>query len=244
MSRNTRSTIVIYTARLFILFNVFLPLFAQEGEHQPDPAKGETAAKAAKKDDTGYFNVDWKARRQVYFHKLTGFQAFYETVPGTISDHARNFPDSWGRGPGGFVKRFGSQYGQFAADETIEFAMSGWRQEDPRYHRKETGGIGSRLAYSLGALFWTYNEKGKKTVASARLTGIYGGWAIATVGWLPESEKSFNRVMFNAGLNVITKAGANTFREFWPDAKKKFFSKKHPKPPVSVGGPEGSKPTT
>lgn len=186
----------------------------------------DNAAKPAKKDDTGYFNVNWKVRRSVYFHKLTGFQAFYETVPGTISDHARNFPESWGRGGGGFAKRFGSQYGQFAADETIEFAMSGWRQEDPRYHRREIGSVGGRTGYALGALFWTYNEKGAKTVASARLMGIYGGWAIATVGWLPESEKSFSALMFNAGLNVLTKAGANVFREFWPDAKRKFFTKR------------------
>ena len=202
------------------------PVTANVPEKIDQSKSADPATPPKKKEDSGYFQLDGAQRRGVLLHRLTGYQMIYETVPGTITDHARNFPDAWGRGFGGLGKRFGSQYGQFAADEVIEFGFAAWRQEDPRYHAKAMGGFGGRLGHSLAATFVTKDANGKQTVAGGRLLGIYGGWAVATVAWLPEEERNLHRFAINSGLNVLTKTGANVFREFWPDAKQKFFTKK------------------
>ncbi len=188
-----------------------------------------------KKQDTRYFSLDSAERRKVLLHRLTGWQAVYETVPGTMIDQARNFPKSWGRGFDGFGKRIGSQYGQFAAGEGIEFGFAAWRQEDPRYHRKATGGFGGRLGHSLAATFVTNDATGNKTIAGGRLLGIYGSWAVATAAWLAEEERNFRRYTINSSMNVLTKTGANVFREFWHDIKGKLFKKKSPTVPAPAG---------
>ena len=210
-----------------LLLLIALPSGAQEAPKADTPAATEpVATKLKKKDDTGYFALDGAARRKVLVQRLTGWQAVYETVPGTITDQARNFPKQWGRGFNGLSRRFGSQYGQFAASEVIEFGFAAWRQEDPRYHRIGAGGFGGRLGHSIAATFVTNDEAGNKTVAGGRLLGIYGGWAVATVAWLPDDQRTFRRYNINAGSNVLTKTTANVFREFWPDIRQKLFTKK------------------
>ena len=216
-----------------LLLLMALPLGAQDVPKADTPAAAEPAATTKKKGDTGYFSLDGAARRKVLLQRLTGWQAVYETVPGTITDQARNFPKQWGRGFDGLGRRFGSQYGQFGSSEVIEFGFAAWRQEDPRYHRKGAGGFGGRLGHSIAATFVTNDADGNKTVAGGRLLGIYGGWAVATVAWLPEQERNFRRYNINAASNVLTKTSANVFREFWPDVKQKLFAKKK-NPPVAT----------
>ena len=205
---------------LTLLLLVALPSVAQD---TPVPAAEQTTP--AKQKDPGYIPLDGAARRKVLIQRLTGWQAVYQTVPGAVTDQARNFPKQWGRGFDGLGRRFGSQYGQFAASEVIEFGFATWRQEDPRYHRKGAGGFGGRLGHSLAATFVTNDAAGNKTVAGGRLLGIYGGWAVAT-GWLPEEQRNFRRYNINAASNVLSKTGANVFREFWPDIRQKLFTKK------------------
>ncbi len=217
-----------------IPFFTFLVCFSLSAQEAAKPAQPGSAIQK-KPQDTGYFSLDSAERRKVLLHRLTGWQAVYETVPGTIVDQARNFPKSWGRGFDGFGKRIGSQYGQFAAGEGIEFGFAAWHQEDPRYHRKATGGFGGRLGHSLAATFVTNDAAGNKTVAGGRLLGIYGSWAVATAAWLPEEERNFRRYTINSSMNVLTKTGANVFREFWPDIKGKLFKKKSPTVPVPAG---------
>ena len=228
---------------LTLLLLIAVPLGAQDAPKADTPAATESAA-PKKKQDSGYFSLDGAARRKVLIHRLTGWQAVYETVPGTITDQARNFPKQWGRGFDGFGRRFGSQYGQFASSEIIEFGFAAWRQEDPRYHRKGAGGFGGRLGHSLSATFVTNDAAGNKTVAGGRLMGIYGSWAVATVAWLPEEQRNFRRYNINAASNVLTKTSANVFREFWPDVKQKLFAKKKKNPPVATPGAGQAQNTT
>ena len=245
LKANTLSLKIIYTlAALGLLLPGTsiaqdTPLNANEAETTGEATPADPVASLAKKkEDTGYFQLDGAQRKSVLLHRLTGYQMIYETVPGTFTDHARNFPEQWGRGFSGFGKRFGSQYGQFAADEVIEFGFAAWSQEDPRYHPKASGSFGVRLGHSLAATFVTNDTHGKQTVAGGRLLGSYGGWAVATVAWLPEEERNLHRFATNSGLNVLTKTGANVFREFWPDAKRKFFTKKTSSAPASMPAPK------
>src|SRR5205823_1605076 len=74
-----------------------------------EPAKPEHSTKLEELPELPDFHV----RAKELGHQLVGVQAFFEVIPGTISDHARDFPKEWTRSFGGLGKRFASQYGQF-----------------------------------------------------------------------------------------------------------------------------------
>lgn len=163
----------------------------------------------------------WKVRFSVFAHKLAGPQAILETVPGTASDHVRNFPKQWGRGAQGFGMRLASQYGQFLISESIALGVSAIHHEDPRYFRRGQGGFGGRLGHALSSAVIARDIHGKKTIAAAQILGVYGSWAVAT-SWNPPDQRTFNGIAFYGSIGLAVKAGGNVFREFWPDVKKKL----------------------
>jgi hypothetical protein len=184
----------------------------------PPPTTGEEIEKPAG-------DADWKTRETVFLKKLVGLQAFYETVPGAISDHVRNFPTQWGRSYSGFGKRVASQYGQFVLSELIEGGVQAIHKEDPRYFRLGKGGFVHRLKYSVVSTFWVPKPGGGHTFAYSVPAGVYGSWAIATRWSPPDLQTPFKIVQWGSvGMGV--KVSANSFREFWPDIKAKVFHKK------------------
>ena len=164
-------------------------------------------------------------RTTVMLKKFVSFQAFYETVPGTLTDHARNFPKEWGRGGDGFARRLGSQYGQFVLGESIEFAVSELRHEDPRYIYSSRTGAWNRTKDAIVGTFLVPKENStRRTIALGRISGVFGSWAIAT-RWEPQSERNLGSILFYGGIGMATKTGASIAREFWPDIRRKYFHK-------------------
>lgn len=161
----------------------------------------------------------WSIRRDVFFKKLVSPQAAYETFPGATFDQARNFPGEWHRSFEGYAKRVGSQYGQFVVGEGIEFGVSAFHKEDPRYFRMPEGTIGQRIKHALisGVRVKTADHS-HDTVALARLANVYGSWAIAT-SWNPPSQRDFGKIVLYGSMGLGMKTSANFFREFWPDIR-------------------------
>lgn len=166
----------------------------------------------------------WEDRRQVFFKKLTGPQAVFETVPGTLFDTARGFPRQWGRGPAGISKRLGSQYAQFFIGEGIEMGVSALHHEDPRYFRAPGSPFKKRLGHALASAVIVRDDHGQNTIALARIADVYGSWAIATT-WCPPDQRNAAKILGNGTLGLGIKAGGNVFREFWPDVKRKVFKR-------------------
>lgn len=163
-------------------------------------------------------------RMRVYLKKLFGPQAIYETVPGAISDHVRNFPHQWGRGFDGFGKRTASQYGQFVLSTTIEAGVQAIHSEDPRYFPSQDHGIWKRTRHAISSSFWVNKPGGGKTFAYSMPAGVYGSWAIATL-WSPPDLQTPWKIMQWGSVGMGIKVGANVGREFWPDIRRKLFHK-------------------
>ena len=172
---------------------------------------------------SGVPDPSWAVRRSVFLKRLVSTQALFETFPGASFDEARNFPKQWGRGIDGFGKRVASQYGQFAVGEAIEFGISAFHREDPRYFRMPDASIGKRIRHALISGVWVRSADGThQTVAVARLANDYGSWAIAT-SWNPPEQRSFTSIMTYGSLGLGIKTSTNLFREFWPDIKTRVF---------------------
>ena len=165
----------------------------------------------------------WKVRSNVFLKRLVSLQAVYETIPGATFDQIRNFPREWQRTPTGYLKRNGSQYGQFVVGEAIEFGVSAFHREDPRYFRMPEATFGKRLGHALISGVRVRSADGThNTIALARLANVYGSWAIAT-SWNPPSQRQFDKILFYGSAGMGLKTSVNIFREFWPDAKRKLF---------------------
>jgi hypothetical protein len=162
-------------------------------------------------------------RATVMLKKFVGVQAIYETVPGTLIDQARDFPEEWGQGWDGFGQRLGSRYGQFVLSESIEFAVSAVRHEDPRYIYSKRTRIWDRTEDAIvGTWLVRKDNSSQRTLALGRIAGVFGSWGIAT-RWEPDPERDVARYFRHCGFSMATKTGINVAREFWPDIRRKVF---------------------
>ena len=132
---------------------------------------------------------------------------------------------SYGQGMAGYAKR----YGATMADLTIgnmmtESIMPSLLHEDPRYFRRGTGSIGSRVAYSATRIFVTRTDSGGTRFNNSE---VFGNALAAVAGnaYYPQERSvadNFNRL----GVALATDAVSQILKEFWPDIKQKWLQKK------------------
>jgi len=128
----------------------------------------------------------------------------------------RNSPHEWGRGIGGFGKRFVSHLGQHALKETIQLGVSAWHHENLHYQRSNLQGTLPRMRYAVAHTFIVprTNRPGK-TVALGRISGNIGAGLISRA-WQPASAAGVGAGLASGGIGLGAEVGANMAREFWP----------------------------
>jgi hypothetical protein len=169
--------------------------------------------------------TDWRGRTELYVKSLLGPQALLQVLPVAAWDHARKFPKEWGSRPIGFADRLGSEYAQYILSQTIQLGFSAIHKEDPRYVRVGQGSFFRRTGHAIKGAVIVSDTRSGQTLAIGEIAGAFGSWAIATQWWEPRSEQSFGHVMLWGGVPLLAKAGRNVLGEFWPDAKRKFFTR-------------------
>ena len=166
--------------------------------------------------------LDGKERMQEYLKSLVRPSAIFSNVLIAGFEEARNFPHEWHRTEGGFAKRLGSQYAQYALDNTIELGFSALHHEDNRYVRVGEGSsFFRRFGDVVKSTVVVSNSRGGQTVALGQIAGAYGSWAIASQVWEPPSEQRVSRVLLWGSVNLAVKGGRNLIHEFGPDLRKK-----------------------
>ena len=165
----------------------------------------------------------WRERGDLFLYRALGPPAVWGTLPGTAFRTYRDFP-AWGRDASGIGRRAASQYGEYVVGEAIEMAVSGLRGEDLRYRRVGAAPMGRRIKMVLARVVVARNAEGRWTPALGRIANEYGGRAVAS-RWGPPETQTVRSVLRYGSTGLATSAGANAFREFWPDVKKRFSRK-------------------
>ncbi|HUS07841.1 MAG TPA: hypothetical protein VMZ52_16175 [Bryobacteraceae bacterium] len=164
-------------------------------------------------------------RARVMLKEFVSYQALYATVPGLAIDQALNIPKEWGREGGGFARRAGSRYGRYVLGETIEFAVSGLLNEDPRYIYSKRNGMWNRTKDAITGTFLVPKVDGNsRTLAIGRIAGVFGSRAIAS-RWEPDSQRTIGGILQRGATGMATKTAVSIGREFWPDIRRKVFHK-------------------
>jgi hypothetical protein len=132
-------------------------------------------------------------------------------------NHLRNSPHEWGRGPAGFVKRFGSSAGRHAIKTGIEIGVGAAHHEDLRYRRSNLHGTLPRMGYAVRHTFIVPSSRkpGKRKLALGRISGNMGAGMISRT-WMPASAAGIGAGVASGGIGLGADVGMNMAREFWP----------------------------
>jgi hypothetical protein len=128
---------------------------------------------------------------------------------------------SFGQGAAGYSRYFGTAYGDLLiGDYMTEAVFPTLLHQDPRYFRRGTGSGWSRLAYSMGQIFWTHRDSGGTQFNYSEVLGNSTAVAISSA-YYPDQRRAADAVS-KLGVQLGVDMCSNVLKEFWPDLKRKF----------------------
>jgi hypothetical protein len=120
----------------------------------------------------------------------------------------------YGMGGRGFVRRWGSAFGQNAVGTVVgDFALASMLHQDPRYHPDMRKGIGHRLGHALASVAVTQSDSGASEFNSSHLLGIVIATGAATA-WHHTSDRTAGVFGRRFGYDVASSAIYHVVAEF------------------------------
>jgi hypothetical protein len=131
---------------------------------------------------------------------------------------ATNSHNSFGQGSVGYVHYLATAYSDAAIGNVMtEAIFPSLLHEDPRFFRRGTGSVRSRLRYAVGQIFVTYTDSGEKQFNFAEFCGHSAAVAIS-MAYYPENRRASDAVS-KLGLQIALGAAGNILKEFWPERR-------------------------
>jgi hypothetical protein len=144
----------------------------------------------------------------------------------SLSDQAKNNPEEWGDGFGGYAKRTASRYGQFVAQNALSGTGNALLGYEPRYDRCRCTGFWPRTRHAVVRNFVTYNRTEKELRPQLGMyAGAFGGGVISAT-WQPDNSSLLTRGYQGVVTQAIFGVCANWLGEFAPDIKRVLKGKK------------------
>ncbi len=134
------------------------------------------------------------------------------------------FP-TFGQGVFGYTKRFGVAFANHAGSDYMTGAIFPILfKEDPRYFRKQHGGIFRRLIYAGSRIGITRTDSGKDRFNFSEFLGNATAATLSNV-YLPHGDRTTSYSAQTFGLFLASDALTNVAYEFWPDVKRALFGR-------------------
>jgi DNA-binding beta-propeller fold protein YncE len=144
--------------------------------------------------------------------------------------HLENSNPEYGQGLQGYAKRYGAAMGdQIISNVVTEGMFPAMLHEDPRFFRRGYGRVRGRIAYAASRVLITRTDKGSNRVNFSEVAGNAVTAGISNL-YYPASSRRVSDNLQKMGLQIGTDALENILKEFWPDIKHKYFSKKDRQP--------------
>ncbi len=121
---------------------------------------------------------------------------------------------NYGSGPTSFAQRFGYNAGNLAATNVFTTGiLPVIFHQDPRYFRKGTGSVGSRVWWALRSEAVAYNDKGKESANISNMLGFGMATALANA-YSPQSSLTLGNTSQRLGVKFGIEFVLNLTREF------------------------------
>ena len=125
----------------------------------------------------------------------------------------RDSPEEWGQGAEGYGKRFASNFGRNAVQQSVTYGLDSALKLDTGFQRSKREGFGARLKDALLQNVTSRTKSGKRVVSVPRFAGVYTGAIVSTEAWYPE-RYSYKDGLRHGTATLLTGFGINVVREF------------------------------
>lgn len=153
------------------------------------------------------------------------FDPFSWVITGLYAGEAQwhnQYPE-FGQGTQGYAKRYGGAFadgaiGNFMTDAVFPSLL----HQDPRYFRLGQGSGPHRIGYALSRTLITRGDSGTRQFNYSEIAGNLSAAGLSNL-YYPASNRSVSSTMDKFAVNVISDAGFNVLKEFYPDMRRKFM---------------------
>lgn len=156
------------------------------------------------------------ASKDSFDYPLVMLSAFYAGL-GQLSNQAPSF----GQGMKGYGHRLATNYADQAMGNLFtEGFYPALLHQDPRYFRRGTGSIRSRVTYAVTRVILTHNDSGRIGFNYSEWLGNMSSVALSNT-YYPDGRTwgaNTSKLMFQVG----TDAASQVLKEFWPDIRRKL----------------------
>jgi hypothetical protein len=131
---------------------------------------------------------------------------------------------SFGQGAAGYGRYFGTSYADFVIGNYMTDAIYPViLHQDPRYFRRGSGSVWSRLGYAIGQTFWTHSDSGHMQFNYSEILGNSTAVAISNAYY--QDNRDAASAVGKLGTQIGVDLAANVLKEFSSDLNRKFFRK-------------------
>jgi len=136
-------------------------------------------------------------------------------------DQAQNSDPTFGQGAAGYGKRFAANTADQASSIFFkDFMFPSLFSEDPRYYRLAHGSGEKRLLHAMRHAFVAHRDNGKEMLNFTEWLGTASAVALSNT-YHPGNRRGFGPAAERVGISILTDAGFDVLREFWPEISRK-----------------------
>jgi hypothetical protein len=139
-----------------------------------------------------------------------------------VAQWGNNYP-GYGQGAQGYAKRYGAAFADGAIGNFMtEAILPTLVHQDPRYFRLGQGGAWKRVGYALSRVAVTHADSGGWQFNTSEIAGNAVAAGLANL-YYPDGNRSAKDTSEKFALNIVSDAGFNVLKEFWPDMRRKVL---------------------
>lgn len=162
---------------------------------------------------SGYVFPTPKERFKRYLSSTVGPTRLGWTAATAGINQWRDHPEEWGQGAKGYGRRYASNLGQNAIQQTVTYGLDMGMGLDTGFKRSKREGFFPRLKDALLQNVTSRTRSGNRVVSVPRLAGVYTGAIVARETWYPE-RYSYKDGLRSGTNSLLTGFGINLIREF------------------------------
>jgi len=168
-----------------------------------------------------YEPLSARKKFRVFLHRTySPFTMAGEVFDAGYSQLTRDWP-AYGMGAEGFGKRVGATVADAESRTFFQtFLFPSLLHQDPRYFYDPNAGFLNRAFYAASRVLVTRDDYGESTINSSKILGTIVSKSLANA-YYPVGDRGLGRTANRVFGALLSDAGSNVLREFWPDVRRK-----------------------
>jgi hypothetical protein len=192
---------------------VLVGVAAVAGYGQDDTQSQTTSAQQATNQSQTYEFPSDKERFKRYIKSTIGPFRLVQTGASAGIAQWRDSPEEWGQGMRGYGKRYVSELGQNAIQQTVTYGLDEALNLDTGFEKSKREGFFPRFKDALVQNVTSRKRNGDRVFSVPRFAGAYTGAIVARETWYPD-RYSYKDGLRTGSTRLLTGFGINLMREF------------------------------